>query len=113
MKKNGRRVLGLLLLLIMMFTLVPSPSIFALTEEEEGVAAASEAALEEQMTEIANEILEDLNGGEDEEETEPDTEPVAEPAPAPEGEELPAAEDEVPEEPSPHDCAWQPASQSP
>ena len=95
MKKNGRRVLGLLLLLIMMFTLVPSPSIFALEDEEESAAAASEATLEEQMVDIANEILEDING-EEQEEPEPDTEPVTEADPA--EEEALVTEEETSEE---------------
>ena len=98
MKKNGRRVLGLLLLLIMMFTLVPSPNIFALEDEEESAAAASEATLEEQMVDIANEILEDING-EDQEEPEPDTEPVTEADPA--EEEALVTEEETSEEETP------------
>jgi len=96
MKKNGRRVLGLLLLLIMMFTLVPSPNIFALGEEEESVAVESEVTPEEQMVEIANDILSDIDGEEDKEETEPDTEPVTE-ADSAEGE-ASVTEDEASEE---------------
>ena len=72
MEKNGKRVLGIFLLLIMLFTLVPSPNILVMAEEEEGAVVESEAALEEQMVAIADEILSDL-GENDGTETEADT----------------------------------------
>ena len=72
MEKNGKRVLGIFLLLIMLFTLVPSPNIFVMAEEEEGAAVESEAALEEQMVAIADEILSDL-GENDGSETDAET----------------------------------------
>ena len=56
----------------MLFTLVPSPNIFVMAEEEEGAAVESEAALEEQMVAIADEILSDL-GENDGSETDAET----------------------------------------
>ena len=69
MGKNSRRVLALFILFIMLFTLVPSSSIFVMAEEEESVVSDSVATLDDQMKAIAEEILEDLSESDDEDET--------------------------------------------
>ncbi|MBR3000378.1 MAG: hypothetical protein IKF39_05200, partial [Oscillospiraceae bacterium] len=115
MEKNGKRVLGIFLLLIMLFTLVPSPNIFVMAEEEEGAVVESEAALEEQIVAIADEILSDL--GTDDGAIEKDAETISDGTPDEEVTvESVAAEDEtsgeqesaeIPEEP-----AEEPAAQT-
>ncbi|MBQ8995194.1 MAG: hypothetical protein IJ091_05215, partial [Oscillospiraceae bacterium] len=70
MEKSTRRVLGLFLLFIMLFTIIPSPSVSVRAEEESGGLSETELMLEEQVLEVSEEILSELSQEETDEELE-------------------------------------------
>ena len=70
MEKSTRRVLGLFLLFIMLFTIIPSPSVFVMAEEDSGGLSETELMLEEQVLEVSEEILSELSQEETDEELE-------------------------------------------